>query len=83
MLPLCGSLSRLFLIGGGGAGKSRIINFVLTPLSQAYYGPKGLMNEAPSNNAARGIKGATPHVANYLFGNSSLLVPHLRLNPRQ
>ena len=82
LLPLYGALSRLLLVGGGGAGKSRIINRVLTPVLEAYYGPAGVMKEAPSNKAARLIKGSTLHAANGLFGNSSLLTPHLRLKPR-
>ena len=83
LLPLYGTLSRMVVIGGGGAGKSRIINLVLTPMLEAYYGPQGLMKEAPSNKAARGTNGVTVHFANNLFGNSSLLAPHLRLRPRQ
>ena len=73
----------MILIGGGGAGKTTIINFVLTPLLEEYYGRDGLQKEAPSNKAARGINGVTVHVANNLRGNSSLLTPHLRQKPRQ
>ena len=74
---------RLILVGGGGCGKSRIINRVFTPLFRAFYGARGLMKEAPSNKAARGIGGVTLHAANGLMGSSSLLTPHLGVNPRR
>ena len=83
LLPLYGVQSRAILVGGGGAGKTTIINFVLTPVLEEYYGRDGLQKEAPSNKAARGINGVTVHVANNLRGNSSLLTPHLRQKPRQ
>ena len=83
ILPLHGMLIRLLLVGGGGCGKSRIINKVLTPLIRAFYGSNGLMKEAQSNKAARNIGGETLHHANKLFGNSSLLVAHLRPKPSQ
>ena len=83
LLPLHGALSRLLLVGVGGVGKSRIINLVYTQLLEAYYGPDGLLKEAPSNKAARGIHGVTSNVANNLIGNSYLLVPPLGLKPRQ
>ncbi len=83
LLPLYGVQSRVVLIGSGGAGKTTIINFVLTPVLEEYYGRDGLQKEAPSNKAARGINGVTVHVANNLRGNSSLLTPHLRQKPRQ
>ena len=55
ILPLVGVLTRLLLVGGGGCGKSRIINKVLTPLLRAFYGRYGLMLEGPSNKSARNI----------------------------
>ncbi len=82
LLPLYGSLSSLLLVGGGGAGKSRIINRVFTPLLEGFYGRKGLMKEAPSNKAARNINGEILHCASILMGNSALLTPHLRPKPR-
>ena len=35
-LPKVGALVRLLIVGGGGCGKTRIINLVLTPLLQAF-----------------------------------------------
>ncbi len=82
LLPLYGSLSRFRLVGGGGAGKSRIINRVFTPLLEGFYGRRGLMKETPSNKAARNINGEILHCASILMGNSALLTPHLRPKPR-
>ena len=60
-------------MGGGGAGKSTIINKVLTPLVEAYYGgPQGLQKAAPSNKAARQIGGQTLHATVGLKGHSNL-----------
>lgn len=79
LLPTTGVIVRLVLVGGGGCGKSRIINKVLSPLLICYYGDRGVMREAGSNKAARLIQGITIHMANGLQGNSSMLIPHLRL----
>ena len=83
LLPRVGVLVRLVIVGGGGCGKSRIINQVLSPLLTCYYGAKGVMKEAGSNKASRLIGGMTMHMANGLQGNSSLLTPHLRLTPAE
>ena len=56
-------LIRMLILGGGGCGKSRIINLVLTPLFVQYWGPRGCVKAAPSNKAARGILGKTLHAA--------------------
>ena len=58
-----GRLLRMLLLGGGGCGKTRIINLVLTALFTEYYGPRGVVKAAPSNKAARGILGKTLHAA--------------------
>jgi len=58
-----GRLIRMLTLGGGGCGKSRIINLVLTPLFVQYWGPRGCVKAAPSNKAARGILGKTLHAA--------------------
>jgi hypothetical protein len=73
----------VLFVGGGGCGKSRVINLVLTPLCKTYYGSKGLMKEAQSNKAARGIGGITVHAANKLLGSSSLISVHLRPKAQQ
>ena len=81
LLPLVGTLVRLLLVGGGGCGKTRIINMVLTPLLLCFYGKRGLLKQASSNKAARLIGGVTMHAANSLRGDSPLLTVYLRLNP--
>ena len=58
-----GRLIRMLIVGGGGCGKSRINNLVLTPLFVQYWGPRGCVKAAPSNKAARGILGKTLHAA--------------------
>ena len=58
-------------IGGGGSGKSLLINKVLTPLFHAFYGVHGLMKEAASNRASRNIGGVTLHAANSLTAVSA------------
>ena len=83
VLPLVGVLTRVLLVGGGGCGKSRIINAVLKPLLRAFYGRDGLMLAGPSNKSARNIGGVTLHKANGLLGNSSLLAVHLRPTSQQ
>ena len=48
-----GRILRMLLLGGGGCGKSRIVNLVLTPLFLQFWGPRGRVKAAPSNKAAR------------------------------
>ena len=83
LLPLVGVIARVLFIGGGGCGKSLVITRVLTPLLKTFYGPLGLMIEAASNKAARGVGGITLHAANKLLGSSSLITIHLRETKRQ
>ena len=58
-----GRLLRMLLLGGGGCGKTRIVNLVLTALFTEYWGTSGVVKAAPSNKAARGILGKTLHAA--------------------
>ena len=48
-----GRILRMLLLGGGGCGKSRIVNLVLTPLFLQFWGPRGRVKAAPSNKAAK------------------------------
>jgi len=65
-----GRILRMLLLGGGGCGKSRIVNLVLTALFLQFWGPRGCVKAAPSNKAARGILGKTLHVCAKLGGGS-------------
>jgi len=65
-----GRILRMLLLGGGGCGKSRIVNLVLTALFLQFWGPRGCVKAAPSNKAARGILGKTLHVVGKLGGGS-------------
>ena len=79
LLPLDQHLLSLLLVGGGGCGKTLIINGVLSPLFTAFYGQKGLLKVASSNKAARLLGGRTIHTANGLLATSSLRTSQLRL----
>ncbi len=65
-----GKILRMLLLGGGGCGKSRIVNLVFTALFLQFWGPRGCVKAAPSNKAARGILGRTLHVVAKLGGGS-------------
>ena len=72
-----GRILRMLLLGGGGCGKSRIVNLVLSALFLQFWGPRGCVKAAPSNKAARGILGKTLHIAAKL-GGGSLNIMNLR-----
>ena len=65
-----GRILLMLLLGGGGCGKSRIVNLVLTALFLQFWGPRGCVKAAPSNKAARGILGKTLHVCAKVGGGS-------------
>ena len=48
-MAVVGKILRMPLIGGGGCGKTRIVNLVLTALFQTFWGPRGCVKTAPSN----------------------------------
>ena len=73
-------LVRTIYVGSGGCGKSLLINQVFTPLFLAYFGPQGLVKQAPSNKAARLISGRTLHVATALRARDSLKTATLKPN---
>eukprot|EP00438_Fugacium_kawagutii_P025227 Skav230240 [mRNA] locus=scaffold1818:78429:87690:+ [translate_table: standard] len=81
-LPKDKALLRCLLVGGGGCGKTRIINQVLRPLFLAFFGDHAVQTQAPSNKAARQIHGKTLHSANKLTRDSSLRTVHLRLSTK-
>ena len=61
----------MLLLGGGGRGKTRVINLVLAALFTEFWGERGIVKVAPSNKAARGILGGkTLHAAAKLSGST-------------
>ena len=78
-LPLKGRRLRLLLYGGGGCGKTRIINLVLAKLFRRFYGPKGLILTAFANKPARLIGGKTSHGLTKLRGGQSTSIAQLRV----
>ena len=82
-LPLKGRLLRMLIYGGGGCGKTRLVNEVFCKLLQYYYGPRGCLRTAFSNKAARLIKGKTGHALCKLRGGTGLTTPHLRVKSEQ
>jgi len=78
-LPLKGRRLRVLIYGGGGCGKTTIINQVLTPLFRRFYGPRGLIKTAFANKPARLIKGKTSHTLVKMRGAQSLTIARLRI----
>ena len=70
LLPKCGALARMAIIGGGGCGKSTLLMKVLTPLFETFFG--SMVRGAPSNKAARGVHGRTVHTLASLKPSDSL-----------
>ena len=60
-LALDAYLFDIIVDGGGGCGKTMLINHFLVPLLRAFYGVAGVVLAAPSNKAARGIGAKTVH----------------------
>ena len=78
-LPLTGRRLRLLFYGGGGCGKTRIINSVLAKLFRRFYGEKGLVLNAFANKPARLIRGKTTHGLIKRRGGQSLNIAQLRV----
>ena len=53
ILPLTGRRLRMLVFGGGGRGKTRIINLVMAKLFRRFYGRRGLVLTAFANKPAR------------------------------
>ena len=77
-LPLAGRRLRLLFYGGGGCGKTRIINSVLAKLFRRFYSPERLVLNAFANKPARLIGGKTTHGLIKCRGDQSLNIAHLR-----
>ena len=69
--------------GGGGCGKTMMINHFLVPLCQAFFGHAGVVLAAPSNKAARGIGAKTLHSVLGFTPDSSLRTAALALTTQK
>ena len=79
-LPLAGRRLRLlFYGGGGGCGKTRIINSVLANLFRHFYDQKGLVLDAFANKPARLVGDKTTHGLIKRRGGQSLSIAQLRV----
>ena len=74
------AIRDVIYVGGGGCGKTTILNKILIPLFRAYFGPRGCILTAPSNKAARLIKGRTIHATQGMTPDNSLRTAALRLS---
>ena len=71
MLPADVPLVRAILIGGGGCGKSTLSSKILLPMLETLYGKSKCVLAAPSNKAARLLKGKTLHNLSALTARDS------------
>ena len=69
--------------GGGGCGKTMLINYFLVPVSRAFFGPVGVVLAAPSNKAARGIGAKTLHSVLGFTPDNSLRTAALALTTQK
>ena len=76
-------LLDILVDGGGGSGKTMLINHFLVPLSRAFFGPVGVVLAAPSNKAARGIGAKTLHSLLGFTPETSLRTAALALTPQK
>ena len=82
-LPLDVWLFDMIIDGGGGCGKTMLINFFFVPLCRAFFGPAGVVLTAPSNKAARLIHGKTFHSLLGFTPDSSLRTSALALTTQK
>ena len=54
-------LFDIIVDGGGGCGKTMLINHFIVPLCRAFFGGAGVVLAAPSNKASRGIGAKAVH----------------------
>ena len=71
-LPLGVWFFDMIIDGGGGCGKTMLINFFFVPLCRAFFGPAGVVLAAPSDKTARGIYTTTMHALLGFTPDSSL-----------
>ena len=76
-------LCDIVIDGGGGCGKTMLINYFLVPICRAFFGTHGVVLGAPSNKAARGIHGKTMHSLLGFTPDSSLRTSALALTTQK
>ena len=69
---------RILFTGGGGCGKTYIINNVLRPLVETFYGRDSFVAQCSSNAGARLLKGRTIHASTGLSPASDLTIRGLQ-----
>ena len=72
LLPVDVPLVDILVDGGGGCGKTLLLNLILIPFFRTYFGPSGVQMLSPSNKGARGVGGRTCHSGSGLTPESSL-----------
>ena len=82
-LPLDSWLLDIVVDGGGGCGKTMLINYFLVPICRACFGHSGVVLAAPSNKAARGIGAKTLHSLRGFTPDSSLRTAALALTTQK
>ena len=65
-----GRILRMLLLGGGGCGKTRIINLVLTALFLMFWGPRGCVKTAPSTTSTLNHRYKDPCCFGLLYPDS-------------
>jgi hypothetical protein len=72
----------VIFVGGGGCGKSMLLTMIIEPLILVYFGPEGLIKQAPSNKAAKNIGGSTVHSSSGLTPDDELITSKLGLSSK-
>ena len=72
LLPVDVPLVDILIDGGGGCGKTMLLNLILIPLFKTFFGIRGVQMLSPSNKGARGVGGRTCHSASGLTPENSL-----------
>ena len=73
----------MIIDGGGGCGKTMLINHFIVPLCNAFFDQRGVVLSAPSNKAARGIHAKTLHSLLGFKPDSSLRTAALALSAQK
>ena len=82
-LPLDEWLFDIIIDGGGGCGKTMLINHFFVPLCRAFFRHAGVVLAAPTNKAARGIHAKTLHCVLGFTPESSLRTSALALTTQK